>query len=305
MRDKLLGGVNWVKVFIIIFLVIFIFIIFPLILISGILPFLLYVIELFVFKIIYFLLNIVFKLPRIQEYRRVFSIIIKFILLIFKTFFLYFGLQAAFKFVYFSWISVLRGGNNIFTTNSKYCKSINTVKVCGTVSTIAFLIFYCIFKIPNILFGAGNTLVSVAQRYGFGILFKNIIPLDTALGSLKQTIYKTKFNPIFVIPVLGQLILTYFTGLETGIEVVTTILSKVVDMGCGYGEVEFNNATLNKKQLNEVANELANPEPEFVDENSPFNLNVCCSEPMYQFIKSSLDSIIQKNQLWVKKNQLV
>ena len=49
-------------------------------------------------------------------------------------------------------------------------------------------------------------------------------------------------------------------------------------MGCGYGEVEFNNATLNKKQLNEVANELANPEPEFVDENSPFNLNVCCSD---------------------------
>ena len=184
-KDKLVGGVNWIKVFIIIFLVILIFIIFPLLLLSGILPFLLYVIELFVFKIITFILNVVFKLPRIVKHKRIFSVIIQLILLFFKTFFLYFGLEAAFKFVYFSWLSLIRGGSNIFTTNPNYCKAIKSVKMCAMASTIIFLIFYCIFKIPNILFGTANNFLSVAKRFGFGILFKNILPGDPAISFLK------------------------------------------------------------------------------------------------------------------------
>lgn len=304
-NGKLKGGVNWPFVFAIIGMVILVFYLFPLLLISGILPFLLYVIELFVFKIIYFVLNKIFLLPRIQQFRFIISIIIKLILLFFKSFFLYFALEAAFKFVYFCWISLLRGGKNIFTTNRSYCRMMATVRTCALISTIFYLVIYGVFKLPNILFLSIGNFLFLTDKIRMGIFFRNVLGLEKLQNNAKNLSYTKKWKPFEAIPVFGQMMMAYFQALEFGINTVQAFLSKFVKIGCNEEDTNLVSIAKNisPSQLNKTMDKAINKtinnkikelkaRDTFEMEDDPFKLIPCCTESRFQFLHTTFRMIL-------------
>lgn len=234
--QKVKGGVNALTVMLIILCVILIFIIIPLLLISGFLPFIAQIAQLFIFKIINCFLSKVFRLPRIAEHRKVISFFVKCFMLFFSLFFMYYAVNLVFTIVFFLWVAVLKGGDGLFTLSSSYCTSISTLKIISEVLSIVFIIFYGGLKAPNLLFKTMGSFISFTEKANISLIFQWMNPL---YASLKEFVYEGKYTPFEAIPVFGQLMMGYFEALDTGVNLITEYLADIIQLGCSGNPIDI------------------------------------------------------------------
>lgn len=232
-QEKIKGG-STLTTILIILIVIFLFIILPLLLASGFLPTIIYIMELFILKIISCFMVIIFqKFPRIYDNKKIVTIIVKCFMLFIKILFLFYVIQDLFKLTYFSWCSVLKSGDGLFTVSDSYCENSSTITTIGTVTSFFYIIVYALLRSPNLTFKSLNSFYSFAKKKKLGIIFSWIPQLS---ADIKETVYENKFDWIGIIPIIGPIILaflqSYFSILDGGMELVTNYLSFVVSLGC-------------------------------------------------------------------------
>lgn len=232
-REKIKGGNTFTTV-LIIAIILFLFIFLPFFLVSGFLPTIIYIIELFVLKIISCFMVFIFqKFPRIYDNKKIIIIFVKCFMLFLKIFFLFYVVQDLFKLTYFSWCSVLKSGDGLFTVSDSYCENSSTITTIGTITSYFYIIIYALLRSPNLTFKSLNSFYNFAKKKKLGIIFSWIPQLS---ADIKETVYKNKFDWIGLIPVAGPIILTllqsYFTIIDGGMELITNYLSFVVNLGC-------------------------------------------------------------------------
>lgn len=232
-REKIKGG-NTFTTILIIFIILFLFIFLPFFLVSGFLPTIIYIIELFVLKILSCFMVFIFqKFPRIYDNKNTITIVVKCFMLFLKIFFLFYAVQDLFKLTYFSWCSVLKSGDGLFTVSDSYCENSSTITTIGTVTSYFYIIIYALLRSPNLTFKSLNSFYNFAKKKKLGIIFSWIPQLS---ADIKETVYENKFDWIGLIPVAGPIILTllqsYFTIIDGGMELITNYLSFVVSLGC-------------------------------------------------------------------------
>jgi len=258
-QDKIKGG-NTFTTILIIFIILFLFIFLPLFLISGFLPSIIYIIELFVLKIIScFMVFIFHKLPRFYDNKKILTILVKCFILFLKIFFLFYAVQDLFKLSYFSWCSVLKSGDGLFTVSDSYCENSSTITTIGTVTSFFYIIVYALLRSPNLTFKSLNSFYSFAKKKKLGIIFSWIPQLS---ADIKETVYENKFDWIGIIPIIGPIILvflqSYFSILDGGMELVTNYLSFVVNLGCSKKLSTRNLIKSSKSKKNNSNNALVN-----------------------------------------------
>lgn len=232
-QEKIKGGSTFTTILIIL-IVLFLFIFLPFFLVSGFLPTIIYIIELFLLKIISCFMVFIFqKFPRIYDNKKIITIFVKCFMLFLKIFFLFYVVQDLFKLTYFSWCSVLKSGDGLFTVSDSYCESSSTITTIGTVSSYFYIIIYALLRSPNLTFKSLNSFYNFAKKKKLRILFSWIPQLS---ADIRETVYENKFDWISLIPVIGPIILTllqsYFTIIDGGMELITNYLSFVVNLGC-------------------------------------------------------------------------
>ena len=173
------------------------------------------------------------KFPRIYDNKKIITIFVKCFMLFLKIFFLFYAVQDLFKLTYFSWCSVLKSGDGLFTVSDSYCENSSTITTIGTVTSYFYIIIYALLRSPNLTFKSLNSFYSFAKKKKLGIIFSWIPQLS---ADIKETVYENKFDWIGLIPIAGPIILTllqsYFTIIDGGMELVTNYLSFVVNLGC-------------------------------------------------------------------------
>jgi len=232
-REKIKGGTSFTtycKLFIIFFLFIFL----PFLLVSGFLPTIIYIMELFVLKIISCFMVFIFqKFPRIYDNKKIITIIVKCLILFIKIFFLFYVVQDLFKLTYFAWCSLLKSGDGLFTVSDSYCESAGTISTIGTVTTFFYIIVYALLRSPNLTFKSLNSFYNWAKKNNLAMIFSWIPQLS---ADIKETAYENKFDWVGTIPTIGPIIITileqYFTILDGGMELIVNYLSFVVNLGC-------------------------------------------------------------------------
>ena len=262
---KVKGGVSALTVILIILCVILIFFIVPLLLISGFLPLIAQIAQLFIFKIINCFLSKVFRLPRIAEHKKVISFFVKCFMLFFSLFFMYYAVKLVFTIVLFLWVAVLKGGDGLFTVSSSYCTSISSLKVISEVLSIVFIIFYGGLKSPNLLFKSMGSFISFTQRVKLSLLFQWMNPL---YASLKEFVYEGKFGLFELIPGFDVLMDGYFSALDTGVNLITEYLSDIIQLGCSGNPIDISTLT---SKLKSTASSMSSSKKKSSTNNSSNN----------------------------------
>lgn len=232
-QEKIKGG-NTFTTILIILIVLFLFIFLPLLLASGFLPTIIYIMELFILKIISCFMVFIFqKFPRIYDNKNTITIIVKCFILFLKIFFLFYAVQDLFKLSYFSWCSVLKSGDGLFTVSDSYCENVSTITTIGTVTSFFYIIVYALLRSPNLTFKSLDSFYSYVKKKKYGVFYSWVPQLS---ADIKETSYENKFDWIGLIPIIGPIVLTflqsYFTILDGGMELVINYLSFVVSLGC-------------------------------------------------------------------------
>jgi hypothetical protein len=232
-NQKINGG-NTFTTILIILIVLLLFIIIPVFLITGYLPFIIHIIGLFVIKIINcsvgFLLA---KLPRLHEYKAPITFIIKSGLLFLKLFFVFIAVNNIFTVSYFFWCQILKSSDGLFTVSDSYCDNIGTINTINKVTSYCYIIIYAMLRAPNLFPGTIVEFRNLAKKYKLDII---TAPLDTLNRLSKDAVYENKFDFINFIPVIGPIIFGvlegYFQALDGGIEILTSYLNYIIDLGC-------------------------------------------------------------------------
>jgi len=246
-NGKIKGGISAIKVILIIIAAIFVFLVIPMILYCGFLPFIAHVGQLFVVKILDCIISKIFRLPRIAEYKSIFSFIVKCFMLIFQLLFLYYASKVIFSGSYLLWYSTLKGFSNMFNKSESTCETMSMISTLSMVSSICFIIFYGIFRAPNMLFGMENVFIKLLNKLGMSSISSL---LDPTKATTKELVYEGKFSFFEAIPIAGQIIMVIFDALDTGISVIVDILSELVQFGCGSSVPTLSIESIKKKLQN-------------------------------------------------------
>ena len=232
-NDKVRGG-NTFTTTLIILIVILLFAIIPFFLISGYLPFIIHIVGLFVIKIINCFVGFVLsKLVRLNEYRAPVTFIVKSGLLFLKLFFVFIVVNNLFTISYFFWCQILKSSDGLFTVSDSYCENVGTIETITTVTSYFYIVIYALLRSPNVFPDSIKAFRDLAKKNNLGII---TMPLDLLKTFSKDMVYENKFDFINFIPFIGPIIFGvlegYFQALDGGMEILTSYLNYVIDLGC-------------------------------------------------------------------------
>jgi regulator of sigma D len=138
-------------------------------------------------------------------------------------------------------------GHSILDNPSGMCKAITSGNTAGLILTAIYAMIYISLRF-------GDSFLNFVIN-----IFKKIYILNTNINPILQTILKSydqfKYMPVLIIPVLGQLIGTYFGGLMTFTEAVKDILASIVEIGCS---PIFDKNALMKSIINKANKKIKN-----------------------------------------------
>jgi hypothetical protein len=228
-HQKLKGGIDGLQILLIIFCILFVFIFVPLLLVSGLIPFILHISECMIIKFFKGLFSIMETLPRIKGMLGIFRFIVKTGILVFKSVFLYFGIQTIFTLTFFAWTTIMKGGKNLFVKTDKYCKEIDTLSLMSKIGTIVYLVVYGFFRFPNILVSSFGSLLKLGDKYKFGFI---LTPFYTLYTNLQNFVYDKKWSSLYAIPTVGQFIEIAFEAIDVAFTFIDIYTAKVANFGC-------------------------------------------------------------------------
>lgn len=248
-NEKVRGG-NTFTTLLIILIVILLFAIIPFFLISGYLPFIIHIVGLFVIKIINCFVGFVLsKLVRLNEYKAPVTFIIKSALLFLKLFFVFIVVNNLFTISYFFWCQILKSSDGLFTVSDSYCENIDTISTITTVTSYFYIVIYALLRSPNVFPDSIKAFSDLAKKNNLGII---TMPLDLLNTFTKDMVYENKFDFINFIPFIGPIIFGvlegYFQVLDGGMEILTSYLNYVIDLGCSK-RINIGNVTSRTKKM--------------------------------------------------------
>lgn len=255
-NEKVCGG-NTFTTLLIIFIVILLFMIIPFFLITGFLPFIIHIVGLFVIKIINCLVGFALsKLVRLNEYKAPVTFIVKSGLLYLKLFFIFIVVNNIFTLSYFFWCQVLKSGDGLFTVSDSYCENVGTIETITTVTSYFYIIIYALLRSSNVLPGSITEFRDLAKKNNYGVI---TLPLDLLKTFSKDMVYENKFDFINSIPLIGPVIFgvleAYFQILDGGMEVLTSYLNYVIELGCS-SSIDVKNVMSRTKKMKSNMNNV-------------------------------------------------
>ena len=292
LHRKMKGGVDGIQILFLILCGLFIFIFIPLLLFSGLIPFILHITECMILKLFKSIEPIIESLPRFKNYIGIFRFIINILILLFKSLFLYFGLNTIFTLTYFAWTTIINGGKNLFVKTDKYCKEINTLSLMSKISTIVYLVIYYIFRLPNILVSSFGNILLFGKSIGFGSFMKLF---NVPYRQLLKFTYTNKFDIFLTIPGLGEVLETLFTGIDFIFIILNEYSAKVTNLGCKVKSLGNYN-TIKNKLLSTISSKLDNNKNTDVSKlklKTNSIEKICCNEELFKVLKNDLKILIE------------
>lgn len=234
------GGNNIILgIFFTLLLLIWIFLIFPLILCSGSLQFIGGIIEYIIYIVVSSLLKITGNIVKGKPINAL-SRTIVFLLKIFKISFYYLFLYTVFGLTFLFLNYIL----NIFKPDNedeRWCSKAGNVKLATTVLTIFYIVFYLIYEIPDGVL-AGVTSLGGKNLF-FNLFIKPIlVGLRTILDGIKELL--VFLNPLSYI--FTPLILYIDTLIDVLTEFSNVVLGILLDIGC---DIPNNNSNNNSSKI--------------------------------------------------------
>jgi len=301
---KIKGGTSTYMILLIILSIILIFIVIPLFLFSGFLPFIIHVAQLFILKIFNCVLSYLFKLPRIVAHKNIISFFVKSFMMIFQLFFMYFAINLIFTIAFFLWVTVLKGGDGLFTVSTDYCNSISVLNTMSMVLSIIFIIIYGGLKSPNLIFKSINSFITFTEKNNISLIFKWV---NLVYASMKEFVYETKFTPFLLIPGFDALMEGYFEALDVGVNIITDYIGYVVQLGCSDKPIDMESFTnkITKSLSNNIKNTTNTQNLNFLKEkqtggdinNDEYKCNLininkeCCNDSIFQSLSSQFQTM--------------
>jgi hypothetical protein len=192
-------------------------------------------------------------------------------------------------------------GHTILDNPKSMCGAINAGSLTGLILTSLFLLIYACFKFGDYFL---KLLMSIFKL----TYFTNTLINPYLQAGLK--IYnKAKYVPIFAIPVLGEIIKPYFSGLTILLKIVNLVLNSVKKIGC---QLTFDKKALLKEIQSGGRGHLHKRSHKHKDKHKKSDsnddsssnsfgvndiicepdLDQCCSAENYVFIGDSLSFLI-------------
>ena len=289
---------------------------FPLILISGIIPFSVELIESFVVSGVK---KILCWAPLSHKSLSSTSIggFFKFLLKILKICFIYIGVYTIFGYAFLILeyaFHIFTASSNLFDRNNKKgCLSVHSAKMAATILTVFYLMYYFAFQTPNYIVN----LLSC----GANMSFLTKIIFSPALKFVQDIADEGKFGPIEMIPFLGEAAISYYVAIDGFIDVFEASLDDFISFGCNPDGSSINIDKISKK-INDKRNRKkrrssANPQTGIVSQTGTVpqtkitptdychrNTSIekkCCSSEMFERIGVEISNIMN-NDLF--KNEL-
>tara|TARA_B110000037_G_C17114412_1_gene503167 strand:+ start:1024 stop:2535 length:1512 start_codon:yes stop_codon:yes gene_type:complete len=280
------GGIDGFHIFLIILCGFIVFIFIPLLLFSGLIPLILHIIECLMLNTFEYLVSLMVNLRRIKNILPIFKFIVKTIILLFKTVFLYYGLHTIFTLTYFSWTTIINGGGNLFVKTDKYCKEIQNMKLMSKISTIIFIVVYGLLRLPNIFVSSFGSIISLCNKHGLG---KLILPINTLYVNLQTSVYENKWDGIFAIPTVGQILKVLFEVIDTAFMFMQIYTTRFANFGCKIKSLGNGNSIKNAFE-----EQLKNNKSQKLDTYDPSKLSnkVCCDKEFFKVLKKDIGTLI-------------
>ena len=298
LHNKKKGG--GLHILMLIFCGFFVFILIPILLFSGLIPFLLHIVECMMLQLFKSIEHIIIKLPRFHKYKHIFTFFIKICMMIFKFGFLYFGLYTIFTLTYFSWTTLLKGGKNLFVKTDKYCKEIDTLNSLSNVSTMVYLVVYTLFRLPNILVSSFGPVMSFFNKMKFTSLMALVnVPYQNLLTST----YENKWDIFYTIPGVGEVLSAIFEALDLIFDMLIEYSNEITSLGCRVKSLgnfkEIKNKLFKKfdKKDSEITQKNINSAEKDLIKKKRLNTKVCCDENLFHVLKNDIGTLIKGIQI--------
>lgn len=298
---KLKGGVETIQLIGLIICCLFVFLIIPILLFTGIIPFYLHVIQCIILKVFNFIVDYFVNLPRIKKFEGIFKSIIKFCIYGFKIFFIYFGLSVIFTLTFFCWTIVINKGKNLFDVSEKYCADIKLIKEMSYIGTIIYLVTYSLFRLPNIIFHISEGFSVISKKNGFGIFVGEVLQFNRTNILLQTAVYNGKWGPFNAIPGLTAI----FNGINIAFMILQEISGLIAQYGCRNDKGELTKSSFDKikgKLKNKISKMKKGESIESSKNNKKDNI-VCCNKESFALLYNSFDQLhyIYKNNIYIKQ----
>ena len=294
LKSRIKGGVDSTQIIIIVLCVLFVFIFIPLLIFSGLIPFLLHITECLILQLLKSIEDVIIKLPRFYKYKGIFEFILKIGILVIKYGFLYYGLGVIFTLTLFSWNTVINGGKNLFIATDKYCEEINSIKSLSQIGTIIYLIVYLLFRLPNIIVSSLGSVINLGNKTGFSSL---MTVFNIPYQNLLKFTYENKWDMYYSIPGLGEVLKAVFEGINLVFDLLVEYTSEMTSLGCKIKSLgNFNNIkkTLEKTIQNKQNYKLSNEDiKSHLKRRQDTIQKVCCDDSMFEVLKEDIGTLIK------------
>ena len=280
------GGVDGLHIFLLILCGLFVFIFVPLLLFSGLLPFILHIVECLILNSFEYIISLIVKLDRIKGMISVFQFIVKTIILLFKTVFLYYGLNTIFTLTYFAWTTITKGGENLFVKTDAYCAEIKNMKLMSKISTIIFLVVYGLLRFPNILISSFGGIIGWGNKFGFSTIMR---PINMLYVNLKTSVYENKWDSIFAIPTIGQIIEVAFETIDYAFMFMQIYTARIANFGC-----KIKSLGDGESIKNAFIKQFENNKKQTLDTYTKKSNKVCCDKEFFKVLKKDIGLLIEE-----------
>lgn len=305
LRRKVKAGMNLFLKIILFLLALFISLyLFPLIIISGIIPFSVELIESFIVSIAK---KVLCWKPSLHNSLASLSMggFFKLIIKLLKIFFIYIGVYTVFGYAFLILeyaLHMFTPSSNFFdTSNKKACLAVHSAKIAGIVLTVFFLLYYFAYQTPNYI---ANIL-----QCGANMSFITNIIFSPAIKLVRDVADEGKFAPIEMIPFLGEAAISYYVYIGTLVDIIESSLASFIGLGCGDGNFDMNKVKNNflkrvsgkKFKKNRNSQHVGDSTYQILTKTTPSNgfcssdrvsTNNCCSEDMFDTIGSTINEVL-------------
>lgn len=225
---------------------------------------------------------------------------IKFFLIIIKytTFILMIYVLMTFPLILFC---ISLKGHSILDNPKSMCGAISAGSTTGIVLTMIFIMIYACFKFGDYLI---NFFI-----YIFKFTYITNTTINPSLQSLLKLYDKLKYLPIKVIPIIGQGMTAYFTGLGMLLKIVNVVLSSVQKLGCRLQlnkqdflkDIMSGVKSLKKGKHSHKSGSSSDDDSSSGNQTSTFgvnniicepDMNKCCAAENYVFIGDALSFLL-------------
>lgn len=186
-------------------------------------------------------------------------------------------------------LCVTMKGHAVTDDPTKICKPVSVGNISGVILTMVFVFSYVFFRAGDFFIGI---LINLCKK----IYITNTLINPILKGFLR--LYDTiKYVPVFIIPYLGEVLMSYFNSLTNILPHTNLFLSTITDLGCKsvFSKEDFMkklDENMNKKKNNK---DVSDGVSVFTSSNPMCNNESlkCCDPKNYKTIADSLTGITQ------------